>query len=204
MPLVLSKAHRTTQGGYGLLEIALVFILVIAASGVLFALYHDAAKPTYDISTEVAHLRLIRANLESVAYLHKPGNWSAVVAESKTPVLHIYPPEMQPPDSPYTSTGWGTSVWGNMVVILPNPSAVPGNPACRKPNTCYSITYINVPLDECQRFVRVAAPFFPDGIIVSPEVQVIDVSTGKINEPTLNMICQGDAAGVTSISFFVH
>ena len=133
-----SKIRSKAQGGFGLLEMILVFILVIGAAAVVFTMF-GSAKPSAEASNESQELSTLAANLQGTFGLGR--DYSNLTDASAINAKAV-------PENMVS----GTSVingWGGALTLGPGAN-----------KTQFSIEYVGIPAAACVKFVTAAAGFF--------------------------------------------
>lgn len=171
------RTDKTCQGGFGLLEMILVFILVTFAAAVVFTLW-DSARQSADAHEAYSDLATLTANVQQdwCAYRNcGPAN----LTTAKLIAAHDVPASMLSLDGSTSSLSFRP--WGASIVV--------GGVS----PTAFSIVYNNLPHDKsCVQFLTAAAALFNDvngGNNGTGPTTVIRKSGGRIDESAVMATC---------------
>lgn len=137
-----SKIRSKAQGGFGLLEMILVFILVIGAAAVVFTMF-GSAKPSAEASNESQELSTLAANLQGTFGLGR--DYSNLTDASAVQAKAV-------PENMVSGTTAAPTIingWGGDLTLGPGAN-----------KTQFSIEYAGIPAAACVKFVTAAAGFF--------------------------------------------
>jgi type II secretory pathway pseudopilin PulG len=170
-------ASRSPQlpRGFGLLEVILVFAIVIGAAAVIFTVFSSAGAAA-DADTETNDAQVIAANLKGMYGEHPKYDGLTRTVAIQTKAI---------PQKMITGTTTAMSLWGPIDVY---------QAAAYLPQQEFAIGFSNVPSSVCLKFVLGIAPYFPDGLSLSPGFG----SPTVVPDPTLMTNGKVNIANVTS------
>lgn len=168
-----SKIRSKAQGGFGLLEMILVFILVIGAAAVVFTMF-GSAKPSAEASNESQELSTLAANLQGTFGLGR--DYSNLTNTSAINAKAI-------PENMVSGTSGVINGWGGPLTLTTGPN-----------RTQYTIAYDGIPAAACVKFVTAAAGFF-DTVGSTSGGSDIRANGGQVQNSAIVTFCSGTANG---------
>lgn len=172
----LSLSPPRARAGFGLLEVILVFVLVIAAAAVTFVMF-ESARPSADVNTATANLSSLTSNIKGaygIGHSYQGLSATGLIQNKLVPTAMVNGTSLQ-------------NFWSGGVLV--NDSGASDR------YQHFIITYEGVPANACLKFALGAAPYFSDVSVAtstSGPFTVVRQANGTISTSGAVSGCSGN------------